>query len=121
MVKMTTHETAPQVKEAEGTTADLTQMLKDVPQEILPPMFLLFAEFLGYVSPLMEWVDKAATKSLEIYQQRILTMDANVIFQRMKQEFEMDEIKDYWEQLYPVVLEKYDAKFREFWTDDLPF
>lgn len=121
MVKMTTHETVPHVKEVETATTELTQMLKDVPQEILPPMFLLFAEFLGYVSPLLEWADKAATKSLEVYQQRILTMDANVIFQRMQKEFTMEEIKDYWDQIYPVALNKYEAKFREFWTDDLPF
>lgn len=106
-------------KTTEATATELAEMLKDVPQEVLPPLFLIFAEFLGYVSPLMEWVDKSVEKKLEPFQRNILIMDSKVIFERMKSEFDIPTIKEYWDMLYPAVLIKYDEKIKTNW--EMPF
>ena len=91
-------------------------------KEVRSIIFLLFAEFLGYESPLISWAEqickgKTATEFIE----RILKMEAYTIFTAMKKEYTVEEIRTWYDKFYPLVLENYDEKLEEMEKSDLPF
>lgn len=81
-------------------------------------LFIAFAEFLGYESPLISWAeDVCLGKPLESFKQKILKVDAISIFNKMQEKYTIDEIKEWWEQYYPLILEDYEKNI----NSALPF
>ena len=90
--------------------------------EVKSVIFLLFAEFLGYESPLIEWAEKACDGiPSHKFVENILNMEACTIFNKMKKEYTIEEIKSWYNQFYPLVLEAYEEKLKEAETSNLPF
>lgn len=90
------------------------------------PIFILFAEFLGYDSPLCEIAEKICNGELkESYYVDIINRDADNIFQMMKEEFSLTEIKEYYDQYFPIALESYFNQYKlncvHDTKEDLPF
>lgn len=107
---------------AEVHTAEMEASMEVVQMRVHPALFLIFAEFLGYVSPFIEWAELACTKGVVDYQKKILKMDAFVIFERMKKEFDVKTIKEYWDSLHDVAIKKFEAKLKEIEDiENLPF
>lgn len=82
------------------------------------PVFIIFAEYLGYVSQFNkkaeEWCDG---KVPEIHIQKIMMLEANCIFRQMKKDYDLDVIKYYYESYYPLILKEYVDKLAEIITE----
>lgn len=107
---------------ADVHAAETEASMETTPMKVHPALFLLFAEFLGYVSPFIEWAEKACTKGIEDYQKKILKMDSFTIFERMKKEFDVKTIKEHWDSLHDVAIKKYETKLKDIEAiENLPF
>lgn len=83
-------------------------------EEINKNVFLLFAEFLGYESPFIEWVDKICDgEKIEDFQQKILDLDASYIFKKMQEEYSLGEIRGWYNEFYDAILKDFDNKLKE--------
>lgn len=75
------------------------------------PVFILFAEFLGYVSILNklaeEWCDG---KVPALHVQKVLIVEAKSIFRQMKKDYSIDEIREYYMMYHPLILQEYEEK-----------
>ena len=75
------------------------------------PLFILFAEYLGYVSIFNkiaeEWCDG---KVPEIHIQKIIILEAKCIQRQMKKDYTIENIKDFYEMYYPLIFQEYDEK-----------
>lgn len=78
------------------------------------PIFILFAEYLGYISQFNkkaeEWCDG---KVPEIHVQKIMILEANCIFRQMKKDYDLDVIRYYYDSYYPIILKEYVDKLAE--------
>lgn len=87
-------------------------------QTILNPLFLLFAEFFGYVSPLIDLAENLCEgKEISPHMVKLINVEAKVLFYEMQKEYTIEEIATYYKSFYPIVLQDYDKKLKE----DLPF
>lgn len=79
--------------------------LGHVAREISSPLFLKFAEYLGYETPLIKWVDIACEgKDLPKTIESFMKIDAKNVFDKMLKEYDIDEIVFWWDSFYPVVM-----------------
>lgn len=78
------------------------------------PLFLLFAEYLGYVSIFLkmaeDWCDG---KVPEMHIQNIIILEAKCILRQMKKDYALSDIHEYYEMYYPLILEEYDEKLKK--------
>lgn len=81
-------------------------------------LFLLFAEFLGYASPLIDWAEEICDgKEVEDYKRKIIEVDANFIFNKMQKEYSLEDIRSWYDEFYPLILKEYEDKMK----NTLPF
>ena len=82
------------------------------------PVFILFAEYLGYVSQFNkkaeDWCDG---KVPEVHVQKIMRLEAACIFRQMKKDYSLDVIKYYYDSYYPLILKEYVDKLAEILKD----
>ena len=79
--------------------------LEHVVRVISSPLFLRFAEYLGYETPLIKWVDKICEgKDVPKCIESFIKIDAKSIFEKIKEEYTIDEIVYWWDSFYPVVI-----------------
>jgi hypothetical protein len=89
----------------------LTETNENTEKIIKTPVFIIFAEYLGYVSRFNELaIDWCDGKVPDEYIQNILTMEAKSIFRQMKQDYTIEEIQYWYNTYYPVILVEYDEK-----------
>ena len=78
------------------------------------PIFIIFAEYLGYVSQFNkkaeDWCDG---KVPEVHVQKIIMLEASCIFHQMKKDYDLNTIKYYYESYYPLILKEYVDKLEE--------
>lgn len=88
------------------------------------PLFLLFAEFIGYASPLVEWAEKICeNKTVPKSIEKAIMVDAVVIFEKMKKELSSSNIAELWDSYYSTItiFKDYDNNLIEKEKEDLPF
>lgn len=86
-----------------------TQDLKPINSSL----FIIFAEFLGYVSEFIDWAeDLCDGKEIDEYKKQILRVDAWVIFQKMKTQYSIESIRKWYDEFYPLVLQEYGEKMK---------
>jgi hypothetical protein len=98
-------------------TKKATQILVGTEEEDSPiiiidaPVFILFAEFLGYVSifnkQAEDWCDG---KVPEMHVQKVLIVEAKCIFRQMKKDYTIAEIREFYTMYYPLILQEYEEK-----------
>ena len=75
------------------------------------PLFILFAEYLGYVSIFNkmaeDWCDG---KVPEIYIQKIIILEAKCILRQMRKDYSLDDIREFYSMYYPLIFQEYDEK-----------
>lgn len=82
--------------------------------EINKITFLLFAEFVGYESMFIEWVEKMCIgEKLEDFQMTLIKRDAEYIFNEMSKEFKVEDIKSWYTEFYEVILKDYDEMIKK--------
>lgn len=73
------------------------------------PLFILFAEYLGYVSIFNkmaeDWCDG---KVPEMHIQKIIILEAKCILRQMKKDYGLDSIREFYSMYYPLIFQEYD-------------
>ncbi|MBR6517532.1 MAG: hypothetical protein IKT40_11930 [Bacilli bacterium] len=94
-----------------------------IEKTISAPMFLLFAEFLGYTSPLIEWAEEACKdKNCPEFKQQILTVDAiGVLKQILKDGHTLEDLRNWYDEIHDLLLQKYEPQTTNANESDLPF
>ena len=97
-------------KEWKGNMADFREN-SDTKITIECPIFIIFAEYLGYVSKFTKLCEGWCNGDVpEVHMQKFLMVEASAIFHQMKKDYGMDKICDYYDRYYPLVLEEYCDK-----------
>lgn len=77
------------------------------------PVFIIFASFLGYVSPLYEdaanWCDGKVPSP---YMQHILMIEAQCIHKQMMEDYTREEILFYYESYHILFIKPYEDKLQ---------
>jgi len=72
------------------------------------PLFIIFAEYLGYVSIFNkmaeDWCDG---KVPDMHVQKVIILEAKCIFRQMKKDYTIEEIREFYTMYYPLILEEY--------------
>lgn len=100
----------------ESTSTALVLVEKEKHAKVIIPscIFLLFAEYLGYISPLIDWAEECCTKKdFPSYKKDILNVDAKSILKRIKIDYEEDALYDIYDQFYNVALKIWEKKYNE--------
>jgi hypothetical protein len=80
-----------------------------VPEEINKITFILFAEFLGYESAFVEWAEDICNgEKVDDFKKILIERDADYIFKKMTEEYSLDEIRNWYDEFYDVILKEYD-------------
>lgn len=110
-------------KETKTNVGIITEStIVDELKEVRSIIFIMFAEFLGYESALIEWAEKICKGSHPPkFVEEILKIEAITIFKEMQKDYTLKEIRKWYDEFYPVILEEYEQKLIEQEKDDLPF
>ena len=77
------------------------------------PLFILFAEYLGYVSIFNKMAEEwCEGKIPEIHVQKIIILEANCILRQMKKDYANEDIRYFYSMYYPLIFEEYDNKLK---------
>ena len=94
------------------STATQTQVQSDNSDEkyiIYPALFIKFAEYLGYVSKLLDWCDSwVSGKEPEEFKKKIIYVDAQNIYKQMLADIGEAKIREYYDAFYEVILYEWD-------------
>ena len=101
--------------ETKTTTTVETEVKENQPNEeviiVEAPLFILFAEYLGYVSIFNkmaeDWCDG---KVPEMHIQKIIILEAKCILGQMKKDYGLDSIREFYSMYYPLIFQEYDEK-----------
>ena len=109
-------------KEVKTNVNTTTVVVEQKTLEVNPIVFIMFAEFLGYESPLIKWAEMICSGiSAPKFVEKILQVEASTIFTEMQKEYSLKEIRNWYDQFYPLVLEQYEEKIKGKDLGDLPF
>lgn len=74
-----------------------------------PCVFILFAEYLGYESPLADWCEEWCTKdNFPNFKKRLITIDAQVMFQNVLKDYTIENLHHYYNAFYDIVIKKWE-------------
>ena len=94
---------------------------------IQTPIFILFAEYLGYVSAFVEHAENWCNPIKPMpkpYIKTLLEREARSIYDQMLKTYSEDEIRNFYMNFYPCGLDELDTDLKEKRKkdgDDLPF
>lgn len=79
------------------------------------PLFILFAEYFGYVSMFNKVAEDwcVGTNVPELHVQKLIIVEAKSILRQMLKDYSVEDIRDIYEQYYPLVLEEYAESLAE--------
>ena len=98
----------------QGTETTLSEVSQHREKTIKTPVFIIFAEYLGYVSRFNDIaVDWCEGKFPEEYIQNLLVMEAKSIFRQMKKDYDIEEIQYWYDTYRPVILKDYEDKLAQ--------
>lgn len=98
-------------KEWEGNLSDMKKYEERTKNLIETPIFIIFAEYLGYVSRFNKLAeDWCNGKVPEAHIQKVMIIEASCIFHTMKKEFTLEEICMYYDRYFPIILQEYVEK-----------
>lgn len=115
----TTTQTATKVEEKKGYEGDLKSLLVDgdgkSKYHIPAPLFIMFAEYLGYVGKTLGWVDNwvVGKKKPADWQQRFIEVEAKTVLNEAIKKFGEKRMRELYDQLYEVILELYEKNLSE--------
>lgn len=100
----TTTETTPKW---EGNFKDMETFSENEGTVIPAPVFIIFAEYMGYVSYFNKHAEKWCSGSVpELHIQKVMVLEAKCIFRQMKKDYQMEEIRYYYNCYYPLILKE---------------
>ena len=108
--------TAQEVKNEEKSyEGDLKDLIGEGKYNISAPLFLMFAEYLGYVGKTIPWIDQwcVAKKKPEEYKVRFIEVEAITVLKEAKKKFTEKKLRELYDSLYEVILFIYDDNLKE--------
>ena len=87
---------------------------EDYDYKIEAPLFIKFAEYVGYVSDLIEWCDELCEgKDIEDYKKKFIEVEAKNVFDDMVKDMTLEKVKSYYEAFYSVILYLWDENLEK--------
>ena len=100
--------TATQVADAVAKTE------KEYEYNLQAPLFIKFAEYLGYVSEVLPWCDEwCEGKEPEAWKRKFIEIDARQMYTEMVNDLGTEKIKEYYESFYEAILFEWDETLVE--------
>lgn len=111
-------QTATETEKWQGNLADIEEYGDpDNKRAIEAPVFIMFAEYLGYVTRFQklaeQWCDGKIPDPMV---QRVLIIEATCMFRQMRKDYGEEQIIAYYDRLYPIILQDYEEKLRSVVT-----
>ena len=110
--KVTTVNTEEKEKNVEkpSSVKDFAERTK---RTVKAPLFIMFAEYLGFVSNVIDWAeDWCKGKQPDEYKAKIIETDAICLFHQAKKKYTDDELADWYNEFYDVILSDYDKNLK---------
>ena len=83
------------------------------------PLFIIFAEFLGYVSIFNKIAEEWCNGNVpQIHIQKVVIVEAKCILRQMKKDYSIEDIREFYNMYYPLILEEYDEKLAKIMVSD---
>ena len=99
---------------AKGTETVVLNPGDEYEYQVDAPLFIKFAEYLGYVSELVEWCDELCNgKDIAEYKKKFIEVEAKTMFEEMLKSMTREDIKSYYETFYEVILYEWDDNLQE--------
>lgn len=77
------------------------------------PLFILFSEFLGYVSPLNKFAEEWCNGTVpQMCIQKFMAVEAKSILRQMKKDYALDDIRLYYNMYYDAIFKELDDKLK---------
>lgn len=77
------------------------------------PLFIMFAEYLGFVSNVIDWAeDWCKGNQPDEYKAKIIETDAICLFNQAKKKYTEDELAEWYDLFYEVILSDYDNNLK---------
>ena len=88
--------------------------------EVIPaPLFIIFAEYLGYVSQFNkkaeDWCDG---KVPDVHVQKVMLVEAKCIYRQMSKDYDLEDIQYSYDSYYPLILKEFDEKLAKICEDE---
>lgn len=98
----------------ENYEGDLKMLMAEGKYNISAPLFLMFAEYLGYVGKVLQWVDDWCVnkKKPEPYKVKFIEVEAVVAFNECKKKYTEKKMRELYDNLYEVILFMYDENLK---------
>lgn len=107
-IKVTTT-TETQTKTEETNKDSINELANNAKYVVKAPLFLMFAEYLGFVSKVIDWADEWCNgKKQEDYKVKIIETDAICLLNQMKKKYSDKEIAEWYDEFYDVILSDYE-------------
>ena len=110
--KATTVNTEEKEKNVEkpSSVKDFAERTK---RTVKAPLFIMFAEYLGFVSNVIDWAeDWCKGNQPDEYKAKIIETDAICLFNQAKKKYTDDELADWYDEFYDVILSDYDKNLK---------
>ena len=110
--KVTTVNTEEKEKNVEkpSSVKDFAERTK---RTVNAPLFIMFAEYLGFVSNVIDWAeDWCKGNQPDEYKVKIIETDAICLFHQAKKKYTDDELADWYNEFYDVILSDYDKNLK---------
>ena len=110
--KTTTVNTEEKEKNVEqpSSVKDFAERTK---RTVKAPLFIMFAEYLGFVSNVIDWAeDWCKGNQPDEYKAKIIETDAICLFNQAKKKYTDDELADWYDEFYDVILSDYDKNLK---------
>lgn len=77
------------------------------------PLFILFAEYLGFVSKIITWAeDWCDGNQPSSYKVNAIETDAICLLNKVKKQYTEEELIDWYDEFYDVILLEYDINLK---------
>lgn len=110
--KATTVNTEEKEKNVEKALS-IKDFAEDTKHVVKAPVFIMFAEYLGFVSKVIDWAeDWCNGNKPDDYKVKIIETDAICLFHQAKKKYTDDELADWYDEFYDVILSDYDKNLK---------
>lgn len=108
-------DTIKETKETQTTVVESPVVELSTKYNISAPLFIMFAEYLGYVGKTLEWVDKWCTEKVvpEEYKRKFIETEAKTVLNEAKKKFSIKQLREYYDEIYEVILYMYNDNLKE--------
>jgi len=99
----------------EGYEGDLKDLIGKGKYNISAPLFIMFAEYLGYVGKTLPWVDEWCVegKKPEPYKVKFIEVEGVAVLREAKKKFTEKKLRELYDNLYEVILFVYDENLKQ--------